>query len=243
MRLAGLIAAALAAGLAVATPAAEPSPTAPILAPGEALLKVEAQGRQASAPDIMSLTAGTVTTGRTAREAVSANNRLSDKLLAAVRALGVEARDVRTSALEVEPQMDEERADREGREPRITGYVAKNSLELRLRDLSRAGEAVDALFAAGANSVEGPRFSLSDPRPAQRVARRAAIAAAREQAETYAEALGMRIARVLQLAERGEVEAYGNSGLIRAVGPSTSVVSGELETRVTVLIEYAMVPR
>jgi uncharacterized protein len=234
VRLAVLIAVALGAGLAIAAPAAEPAPTAaPALARGEVLLRVDAQGRYASAPDVMSLTAETVTTGRTARDGVSANNRLSDKLLAAVRALGVDARDVRTSTLSVEPQMDGDRADREGREPRITGYVATNSLELRLRDLSRAGEAVDALFAAGANTVEGPRFSLSDPRPAQREARRAAVAAAREQAETYAEALGVRLERVIQLAERGEVEAYANSGIIRAVGPSTSIVSGELETRVT----------
>lgn len=188
------------------------------------------------------MTVGTVTIGPTAREATNANNIVSAKLLAAARALGVERRDVQTSSLSVDPQMDEERADREGRAPRITGYVAKNELELRIRDLARAPEMIDALFEAGANSVEGPFFSLSDPRPAQREARRKAAAAAREQAETYADALGMRVVRVLQLSEESETALMGSNSLAGAsVAPS--VDSGVLQTRITINVDFAMAPR
>lgn len=243
MRLAGVALAAVAASFAASAPAQLVQPLQARLEPGEALLRIEAQGSHVSAPDVMRMTVGTVTTGRTAREATNANNVLSAKLLAAARALGVQPRDVQTSSLSVDPQMDDDSADREGREPRITGYVAKNEIEIRFRDLARAPELVDALFEAGANSVEGPRFSLSDPRPAQRHARRAAVAASREQAETYAEALGMRVVRVLQLSERADIDVMGFNGLINSTIAPVTLEAGVLQTRVTVNVDYAVAPR
>lgn len=243
MRLAGLIAAALAASIPSAG-SAQPAPAPQLrLEPGEALLRVNAWGSQVSAPDVMRMTVGTVTVGRTARDATNANNEVAARIIAAARALGVERRDVQTSSLSVDPQMDEDKAGREGRAPRITGYVASNTLELRIRDLARAPEMIDALFEAGANSVRGPIFSLSDPRPAEREARRKAVAAAREQAETYADALGMRIVRLLQLSEASETAFMGSNSLNNAGLFSASVESGVLQTRITVNVEYAMAPR
>jgi uncharacterized protein YggE len=239
VRLVGLAALAIAASFVPAAVEAQQVS----LAPGEVLLKVEATGSHVSAPDVMRMTVGAVTMGRTAREATNANNAVAAKLIAAVRALGVESRDVQTSSLSVDPQMDDDKADREGRAPRITGYVARNTLELRIRDLARAPEMIDSLFEAGANSVRGPIFSLSDPRPAEREARRKAVAAAREQAETYADALGMRIVRVLQLSEASETAFMGSNSMANVGIVSPSVESGVLQTRITVNVDYAMVPR
>jgi uncharacterized protein YggE len=242
VRLAGLIAAAALA----AAPAAAGAQTVPItLNPGEVLLNVQAEGVSLAKPNVMTITAGVVTTGRTAREALGANNAKAQTLLATVRAQGVEARDVKTSVLSVEPRTDEDRAQRENREPRITGYVATNQIELRLRDLNRAAEIIDALFQAGANTVNGPRFSLADPAPAQREARRAAVAAAREEADTYAAALGMRVARILRVSERGDFNVEGDEEimLLGSRVRQPNLAAGELSTKIRVWIDYAMVPR
>jgi uncharacterized protein YggE len=90
--------------LTLAVPARGQEPTI-ALAPGEVLLKVEAQGVSRARPDLMSLSAGVVTTGRTAREALAANNQLANRLIAAVRAQGVAATDIRTDELSVQPQL------------------------------------------------------------------------------------------------------------------------------------------
>jgi uncharacterized protein YggE len=242
----GLKAAALLALLAV--PVTATGQNVPItLAPGEVLLKVEADGEAKTRPDMMGISAGVVTTGRTAKAALAANNALANRLLDAVRAQGVAPRDVRTEELSVKPQFDktdEQRANDEDRSPRIVGYIATNTLSLRLRDLSKAPDIVNALFEAGANNVHGPSFELSDPAPARREARRAAIAAARVQADDYAGALGMRISRVLRVSERGDFdEENGNS--ITVTGsriPPTPLEPGEVTTRIQVWIDYAMVP-
>ena len=246
MRLAGLTAALALAAL----PAAASSQSVPIaLNPGEVLLNVRAEGIQRSRPDVMTITAGVVTTGATAQEALAANSQLANRLVDALRAKGIDPRDAKTAELSVEPRFEELTAD--GRErgengrPRIVGYVANNRLELRLRDLSRAPELIDALFSTGANYVRGPSFSLADPLPAQRLARRAAVAAAREEADTYAEALNMRVARVLRVSERGEFGTDGGEQII-VTGSRirrTPIEPGELSTTITVWIDYALVPR
>lgn len=246
MRLAGL-AAALAA-----LPAAAFAQEVPIaLNPGEVLLKVEAEGSARSRPDVMTITAGVVTTASTARAALAANSALAVRLVEVVRAKGIEPRDVRTAELTVDPRFEEisdaaaEREERENRAPRILGYIASNRLELRIRDLRRAPELIDALFEAGANSVRGPRFSLSDPAPVERLARRAAVEAARLEAETYADALGMRLGRILRVSERGNFDWEGGDQIILTGSrvQRTPVEPGELTTSIDVWIDYAMVPR
>jgi hypothetical protein len=244
VRLAGLAAAALAAATSVEVAGQE---VAIALAPGEVLIKVDAEGEHLDRPDVMGVAAGVVTTGRTAKEALAANNALANRLLAAVRSNGIQARDVRTSELTVTPQFARDRTTAEDEDAvrRITGYLARNRLELRLRDLGKAPDIVNALFEAGANEVNGPSFSLSDPAPALRAARRAAVAAARAEADTYAEALGMRVSRVLRVSERQSFESE-NDGTIIVTGSRvqpTVIEPGEVATRVQVWIDYAMVPR
>jgi uncharacterized protein YggE len=179
---------------------------------------------------------------------MQANNALSGRLIEAVRAGGVAPGDARTSSLSVRPRFsmsDEDRAGETGRRPRILGYVAENSLSLRLRDLSRAADVVSALFTAGANQVTGPTFSHADPAPARGRARKAAIAEAQAEAADYAEALGMRMSRVLRVSERGDFEMEGPSEIIVTGSrlSRTPIEPGEISTRLRVWIDYAMVPK
>jgi uncharacterized protein len=242
VRLAGL-----AAALALAATPAAAQDVAISLAPGEVLLKVEAEGEHLSRPDLMAISAGVVTTGRTAKEALAANNVLANRLLAAVRQSGIEPRDVQTSELAVTPQFARDGTGRDDEDSvrRIIGYVARNRVELSLRDLSKAPEIVSALFEAGANEVRGPSFGLTDPGPALRAARRAAVAEARAEADTYADALGMRVARVLRVSERQSFDSEDNDTIVVTGSRimATPLEPGEVRTQVEVWIDYAMVPR
>jgi uncharacterized protein YggE len=239
-----VIGAALAAAvLGVSAAAAQSVPIA--LAPDEVLLNVEAEGVSRTRPDVMEITAAVVTTGRSAREALAANSALASRLIEAVRGHGVEARDVQTAELAVDPQFDRSDGEREDRRPRITGYIVRNRLQLRLRDLTKAPQIVDSLFTAGANEVRGPIFSLSDPRPAQSRARRAAVEAAREEASAYAEALNMRITRVLRVSERGNFDVeHGDRIVVTGARiAATPIEPGEIRTNVRIWVDFAMTPK
>jgi uncharacterized protein YggE len=123
--------------------------------------------------------------------------------------------------------------------------VVENRIEIALRELGNAERLIAALFEAGANSVRGPSFALADDRAARRSAERAAIEEARSAAENYAVAAGRRLGRLLRISERRAwTESDGESIIVTGTRiPATPIEPGEIETHVTVFVDYALVPR
>jgi uncharacterized protein YggE len=204
---------------------------------GETLLEVEAEGEHLSPPDVMEISAGVVSTGRTAAEAMKANSAVANRIAAAARANGLSPGDLRTSALSLNPAFAEGKDDEE--KPRIVGYRAANTLNLRIRDLAAVPRLIDALIKEGSNDIDGPKFSLSDDTQARKAARQKAVGLARAQAQDYAEALGMRIVRVLRVSER---QARSETLFQLASNNGPPVEPGEVETSVTVWVDFALGP-
>ena len=235
------------AALALAFAGAAAAQNAPLeLRPGETLLEIEAVGTHADRPDIMTISAGVVTTGPTAAEALRENSVIANRLIETVRARGIEARDVRTTRLRVAPVFERRGRDDEDDESgrRIIGYTATNSVELRLRDLARAPELLDAFLAAGANNVDGPRFSLSNERLAILAAQRDAVRLAREEADNYAQYMGMRVTRILRVSERRrDIDGGDRLYVTGSRSNLPPVEPGEIETRVTAWVDFALAPQ
>lgn len=237
------------AGVPVAAQQVTPPepPLGAVLLPGEALISVQSQGVVTRRPDLLTIRAGAVTAGANARAAIRENNALVQRLIATARQVGVEERDLRTLQLSVEPRF--ERGYDGAEVPRVQGYVVRNTLLVRFRDITRASDITGALLDAGANQVNGPTFSLQDNEPAARQAERNAISAARAEAENIAAALGKRVGRVLRVVDSRVAEfvqqEYGESAIIvtgsRAGAPP--IEAGELEVRATVYVDFALVDR
>jgi uncharacterized protein YggE len=77
-------------------------------------------------------------------------------------------------------------------------------VEVRVRDVDKAGEAIAAATEAGANILAGPSLAISDPEAASRSAYAQAYKAARARADAYAEAAGLKVARVLVIRDTGD---------------------------------------
>ena len=175
------------------------TPAPPAATSDGTLLSVSASGEANRVPDVATLSAGVVTQAADANEALRANAAQMNRLMEAVRQAGIAERDIRTSDLGVSPQY--RRADGEARE--ISGYEARNTVNLTLRDIGNLGSVIDALVAAGANQVHGPNFQIGEPDEAYDEARRAALEAARARAGLYADALGLRVRRIVSISEGG----------------------------------------
>jgi uncharacterized protein YggE len=253
----------LAAMLLMAAPAAAqplPSP-APVLAPGAALLNVSAEAVVRRAPDLAMFSAGVVTQAKTAGEAMAANARRMDAVVAALKRAGVADRDIQTASLNLQPQYyypqperplpSEGRRPAEPRAPQIIGYEARNSVQVRVRRLGEMGRVIDALVDAGANQVDGPSFTLDDQDAALDEARAEAVRKARARAELYARAAGLRVARILSISEGGAY--YPQPAMMRDLvmvtgapaapppPPSPSPVApGELQLGVTLSVQFAL---
>lgn len=186
------------------------------LGPNSALLSLSAEGTSRRTPDIALFNAGVVTQATTASEALADNSRKMDRVIAALKRAGIAERDIQTQAISLQPRYSDPERDAQmlsrttGRpyvppteSPKIIGYEARNSVQIRVRKLGEMGKIIDTLIAEGANQVDGPSFTLDQPREAMDEARREAIAVGRQRAELYAQATGMRVARLLSISEGG----------------------------------------
>jgi uncharacterized protein len=207
--------------LALAAAGAASAQTAPTvqvspLGPGSALLSLSAEGRSNRVPDLAVFSAGVVTHGVTASEALGGNSRQMDRVVAALKRSGIADRDIQTSSISLSPRWNNPEAEaqriaRETRQPyvptneppRIIGYEARNSVQVRVRKLGEMGKIIDTLIAAGANEVNGPSFTLDDQSAALDEARVEAVATGKQRAELYARAAGMRVVRLLSMSEGG----------------------------------------
>ncbi|SMQ95971.1 SIMPL domain-containing protein [Xanthomonas fragariae] len=161
------------------------------------LLNVSAEAEAKRIPDIATLAAGVVTQAAEGNAAMRQNAEKMSKVMAAVKAAGIADKDVQTSGINLSPQY----TYKENQAPKINGYQASNTVNLKVRDIARLGKVLDALVAQGANDINGPSFSIDQPEPAYDEARVAAVKKAQARAETYAKSLGLKVRRIVSISE------------------------------------------
>jgi uncharacterized protein YggE len=163
------------------------------------LLSVSASADAKRVPDVASISTGVVTQAVDANAAMRANAVQMDKVMAAIRAAGIAERDIQTSGINLNPQYKYV----ENAPPTITGYQASNTVNVKVRDLSKLGKVLDTLVAQGANQVNGPSFEVDKPDEAYDEARVGALKKAQARAQTYADALGLKVRRIVSISEGG----------------------------------------
>lgn len=162
-------------------------------------LDVNATGEVTRVPDLAIISAGVQTLQPTATAAIEENAARMERVRAALKRAGIEDRDIQTSSINLNPEYQYD----QNRPPRLTGYRATNTVNVKFRDLKRTGAILDALVAEGANQINGPNLTIDKPESALDEARTKAIANGRARAELYARALGMRIVRLISVSEGG----------------------------------------
>lgn len=163
-------------------------------------ISVTGQGKAAAPPDMAFIQTGIVTTGPTAANALSANNEAMDTILGALKTYKIASKDIQTSSFNVSPEYKHDERGR--RQPGIAGYRVTNQVRVKVRKLTDLGKILDALVQAGSNQVSGVSFGVDDPTGILNQARNQAIADARNRAELYAQAAGVRLGKVLTISEQ-----------------------------------------
>ncbi len=230
---------ALAALLAIQPALAQPQPHGP----RPATMSMAGEGLVSAAPDIAIVNAGVVTDGKTARAAVDANSAAMDKVIAAVKAAGVEDRDIATSGFNVQPQWHypDRRPDVPAEQPRILGYEVRNELRVRVRDIAGLGAILDAALTSGSNQMSGLVFDVSDRTVKLDEARRQAVADARRKAEIYAAAAGVKLGRIVSISEDvrgGPSPVMARADFSEAKAMAVPIAAGERELAVSVQITW-----
>lgn len=226
--------------------------SAPVIAAGNTLLSLSAEGRVARAPDLAVFTAGVTSQGKTAAEALAANSADMNRVIAALKKAGIADKDIQTSNLNLNPIYAPQRTLPNGEvvpaQPQIVGYMVSNQVTVRQRDLRGFGKVLDTLVAAGANQINGPSFELDNPDAATDEARTIAMKKARARADLYAAAAGLRVVRIISISEGGgyapmPMMVNARMAMADAAGAPTPVAAGEVSMNISVNVMFELAPK
>lgn len=219
-----ILAAALMLPQAAAADTARPS----ISVTGEASISVP--------PDTVEIDAGLTTEAKNARDAMEANNTAMGKVLLALKSAGVAEKDFQTSRLSLTPQMAQRAPNSQAQQ--ITGYVARNRVAIRLRDVTKVASVIDTLVGAGVNDMGGISFSVSNASKLLDDARAEAIADAKRKAEIYAKAANVTLGSAISISEEGDAPAPVYRSKFAAAPASAPIAQGEETLRIAVSVSY-----
>lgn len=207
---------------------------------GETLLQISASGQSETKPDEANISVGVSSIGATSEAATAANNAKINAVVGALKALGVAEADMQTEQLNVA---------RVDYGPNRNKFEANNTITVRVRDVSKAGAAVQAATRAGANILSGPNLRVSNPEAAGKGAYAAAYKAARSRADVYAEAAGLKVVRILVIRDGGTVVpkpmANQNEEMVAfdAAPAPPPVFAGTDRSQASVSVDFALAPK
>ncbi|MBS0366052.1 MAG: SIMPL domain-containing protein [Proteobacteria bacterium] len=211
-----------------------------------AQLHVGGSAQVTAKPDRVQIDVGVSSRAPRSQDAAAQNAHQVEAVLAAVRQVAGAGAQLRTVNYSLNPDYQYHPS---GTPPTLLGYSASNVVRVTLDDLDRAGPVIDAATRAGANQVQGIQFMLRDPEAVRGQALREAAARARASADLLAGALGLKVVRVLDVADNSA--RGGGPGPVfmarAAAAPmaeyKTPVEAGTLDVNADVALTVEVAPR
>lgn len=165
-------------------------------------LNISGTGEVYLVPDIAYVYIGTRSEAAEVGDALSENNKQAQNIANVLIDLGVDQKDIQTTAFNVYPVQN---YSPEG-EPMETRFVVENTVFIKVRELQRLGELLDVVVRNGANQINGISFNVEDREQAEADARRLAVIDAKQKAEELAESAGVSLGELVNLS----AYSYGN---------------------------------
>ena len=173
--------------------------------------------------------------------ASEANNAAMGKVLLALKSAGIEGKDYQTSRLSLQPQFATPSKGSE--RPGIISFRASNRVTVRIRDVTKVANVIDALVTAGANEIGGINFTVTQASKHLDEAREKAIADARRKAEIYARAAGVTLGEPISISEEGAPVPLYRGKMAAPMAAGAPVAQGEETLSVTVHVSWAIKPK
>lgn len=196
-------------------------------------------GEAFGAPDQATVMVGVDTFAPTVNEATSQNQAALDQVLAALADLGIATEDIQTTNYSL---FAEQKYGDNGPEG-ISGYRVTNQVNVKIRDINQVGDVLAAVTEAGANSIYGVSFSVSDPDALQAEARAAAMQDAEQRAQSLAELGNVTLGGIKVISEVVGTPVYpmgmgGGGFAMEQAAAVPSVSPGQMSFQVQVQVTY-----
>ncbi len=231
-------------GLAVLAGCAAPAaPTQPASNPPSHTISVTGSGLAYGAPDIAVAQIGVQSRNPEPGAALDDANAKMTAIMAALKGLGIDDKDIQTSNFSVYAQQDID--PQTGQAKGTITYIVDNTVSITMRDLTKVGPVLGQVVAAGANNIYGVSYTVADQSKLEAEARDKAMADAKARAEQLAKAAGVTLDQPMTISEytngpqpilRADL-AQNAAGAAKSVPVSSGQIQVNLQINVTYLIK------
>src|SRR5665647_813195 len=194
-------------------------------------------------PDRAQVLFSVETRASTAVAAAADNSRRQRAVLDTLQRLGVAPDQLQTAFLQVTPEMV---YPGQGLPPKVSGYVARNSVRVEVLKLDQTGILVDAGLAMGSTGIGGLNFYSSKAAEARREALSKAVVAAKLDAEAMARAAGYQLGELLEIVSNSPSDGPVLMGMASRAQAASSDMSptpvnpGEIKVSQAVTVRWAV---
>ena len=215
----------------VITPAAEAAATR--------YITVSAQGTVKVVPDAVRINATATSVAASSKEALAATAKTATAVRAALKAAKIDTKDIATQSVTVYPEY---KYTNDGGST-LTGYRASQSFTITVRAADTAGSLVDALVAAGGDSLQinGATPFVLDSTQSLEAARAAAVKSAKAKATSYAKLMGVKLGKVNYLIENSAPTNYTPvMAVAKAEADATVIDLGQQDVSISVTVQWSL---
>lgn len=200
---------------------------------------VTGEGSIKATPNQARVTIGTENRSKTSKDAQQRNAEAMTAVQQKLAALGIPKDAIRTLAIDLQPEFDYANGKQVAR-----GYVARNTVEVRVDDFAKLGDVIDAVVNSGATNIHGLRFDVKERAQVEAAALQAAVKDGMAKAQAIATGAQKTIDRVLRIEEQftgggGPAPMMREFAMAKA-DASTLVAAGEIEIRAQVRVSVSI---
>ena len=208
-------------------------------------ISVSGKGEVYTQPDLAIIVFSVETEKTTVAKAMEENTEKMNDIIEAMKSLSIEEKDLKTIDFNISPRYeyrDYNIYPSTGRRV-LVGYEVTQSLQVKIRDLEKIGQAIQEATDLGSNQVGNLQFTVDKQDEFKDQAREEAIGQAKEKAEKIASQLGVNLARITSFSESSQLPYYYRSDLVAegigagASAPQIEVGQSKIEVNVTLTYE------
>jgi hypothetical protein len=197
-------------------------------------------------PDLVLTSFSVITEAETVEETMTPNAEKMNEIINAIKEQGVEQNDIKTTDFNIYPRYEYPKSSTYYYESErmLVGYEMTQTVEVKIRDLTKVGEIIQSATDAGANQVGSLQFTIDDQDSLKAEAREKAIQNAKDKAQELASQLGIKLGKIISFSESNYTPYYSydakNESSVLGMGGSTpQIETGEnkIEANVTIVYE------
>lgn len=211
-------------------------------------VSVTGRGETYMKPDVASFVYTVMEEGKTAGDAQDKATTKTNVVLDALKKRDIPEKDIKTVSYNINPKYEYTNAvctpySCPPSKSTIVGYEVSQSIEVKVRDIEKAGDMLALVGGLNVSNVSGLNFVIDDMEAAKAEVRKQAIADAKEKAKVISKELGVKFDEIISFYESGQdgyppmmSEGYGGTAyaMDAKIAPSIPVGENKLTTMVTI---------